>query len=171
MSIDLRMKPYATMFEKERPESRIIDELCFPNPDKLFGYLGLNWYDYAVNPFSGCLHHYAAFENPRGGSSRSRFHWKLSDDARAVLIDKRAKLITLLRLYRQWYEHPERVPTHRNFYKNSWTANRGIAEATEHATGAENRERRNRWVRQGAVSKGAGGGVPSLFPRARNTFL
>jgi hypothetical protein len=96
---------------------------------------------------------------------------KLSDDARAALIDKRAKLITLLRLYRQWYEHPERVPTHRNFYKNSWTANRGIAEATEHATGAENRERRNRWVRQGAVSKGAGGGVPSLFPRARNTFL
>src|SRR5229473_8321339 len=40
MSIDLRMKPYATMFEKERPESRIIDELCFPDPDKLFGYLG-----------------------------------------------------------------------------------------------------------------------------------
>jgi hypothetical protein len=31
MGIDLRMEPYAEMFEKERPESRIIDELCFPD--------------------------------------------------------------------------------------------------------------------------------------------
>jgi hypothetical protein len=31
MGIDLRMEPYAEMFEKERLESRIIDELCFPD--------------------------------------------------------------------------------------------------------------------------------------------
>jgi hypothetical protein len=30
------MEPYATMFENERPESRIIPELCLPDVDKLF---------------------------------------------------------------------------------------------------------------------------------------
>jgi hypothetical protein len=43
MSIDLRMEPYATMFENERPESRIIPELCFPDVDKLLDRLGLPW--------------------------------------------------------------------------------------------------------------------------------
>lgn len=45
MGVDLRMESYASMFEKERPESRIIDELCFPDIDKLFGQLGLSWDD------------------------------------------------------------------------------------------------------------------------------
>ncbi len=44
MGIDLRMEPYAEMFETERPESRIIDELCFPDiTDKLCDRLGLSW--------------------------------------------------------------------------------------------------------------------------------
>ena len=29
-------------------ESRIIDELCFPDIDKLFGHLGMRWDDYSV---------------------------------------------------------------------------------------------------------------------------
>ena len=45
MGVDLRLEPYATMFEKERPESRIVDELCVPDIDKLFARLGLNWDD------------------------------------------------------------------------------------------------------------------------------
>ena len=47
MSIDLRMEPYATMFENERPESRIIPELCVPDiTDKLCDRLGLSWYEF-----------------------------------------------------------------------------------------------------------------------------
>jgi hypothetical protein len=46
MGVDLRMEPYAEMFEKE---ARIIDELCFPDIDKLCDRLGLSWGDfYAV---------------------------------------------------------------------------------------------------------------------------
>lgn len=45
----LRMEPYATMFENERPESRIIAELYYPDIDKLFASLGLSLDDfYAV---------------------------------------------------------------------------------------------------------------------------
>jgi hypothetical protein len=47
MGVDLRLEPYATMFEKERPESRIIDELCVPDiTDKLRDRLGLSWDDF-----------------------------------------------------------------------------------------------------------------------------
>ena len=43
MGVDLRMEPYATMFEKERPESRIMMSICFPDiTDKLCDRLGLS---------------------------------------------------------------------------------------------------------------------------------
>ena len=48
MGIDLRMEPYATMFKNERPESRIIDELCFPDIDKLLDRLGMIWGDFGA---------------------------------------------------------------------------------------------------------------------------
>jgi hypothetical protein len=32
-------------------------------------------------------------------------------NARSALVDKRDKLLVLLRCYRHWYEHPDRVPT------------------------------------------------------------
>ena len=50
------------MFEKERPESRIIDELCFPDiTDKLIDRLGLSWNDfYALVYEEGRLPHEAA---------------------------------------------------------------------------------------------------------------
>ena len=62
MGVDLRLEPYATMFEKERPESRIIDELCFPDiTDKLIDRLGLSWNDfYALVYEEGRLPHEAA---------------------------------------------------------------------------------------------------------------
>ena len=110
MGVDLRMEPYATMFENERPESRTIPELCFQDIDELFGYLGLTWDDYSVDAVRGRLPHdaslkiLAAIESQQVLSESAR-------DAQAVLIDKRAKLLTCLHLYRQWYEHPEHVPT------------------------------------------------------------
>jgi hypothetical protein len=46
MGVDLRMEPYAGMFEKEHPESRIIDELCFPGIDRLCERIARQWYEH-----------------------------------------------------------------------------------------------------------------------------
>ena len=68
MGVDLRMEPYAEMFEKERPGLRIIDEFCFPDIDKLFGHLGMRWDDYcALMLSSGPPAARRCFETPRGG--------------------------------------------------------------------------------------------------------
>lgn len=98
MGVDLRMEPYATMFEKERPESRIIDELCFPDiTDKLIDRLGLSWNDfYALVYEEGRLPHEAALRLLAAVES----HHALAE-----------KLLTLLHYYRDWYENPERVAT------------------------------------------------------------
>ena len=97
MGFDLRMEPYATMCQDERPESRIFDELCFWDIDKLLGRLGLNWDDFsATADIDGRLPHDAAL--------------KLLADTephRALA----GKLLALLDLYRQWYERPEVIPT------------------------------------------------------------
>ena len=61
MGVDLRMEPYATASQRERPESRIMDELYFPDVDKLCDRLGLSWYDfYATVDEEGRLPHEAA---------------------------------------------------------------------------------------------------------------
>ena len=97
MGVDLRMEPYATMFEKERPDSRIVDELCFPDIDKLCDRLGLSWYDfYATVDEEGRLPHDAALRLLAACES----HHALA-----------GSLLSLLRHYRQWYEHPDRVAT------------------------------------------------------------
>jgi hypothetical protein len=98
MGIDLRMEPYAEMFEKERPESRIIDELCFrTSPNKLCDRLGLSWNDfYAAIDEEGRLPHEAALRLLAAVES----HHALAE-----------KLLTLLHYYCDWYENPERVAT------------------------------------------------------------
>ena len=63
----LRMEPYATMFENERPESRIIAELYYPDIDKLFASLGLSLDDfYAVADKDG-RHAWGRPETPSEG--------------------------------------------------------------------------------------------------------
>ena len=97
MGTDLMMEPYATMCQDERPESRIFDELCFPDIDKLFARLGLNWDDFfATADIDGRLPHDAAFRL----LAEVEPHRPLA-----------GKLLTLLHLYRDWYEHPDRVAT------------------------------------------------------------
>ena len=98
MGTDLRMEPYATMFERERPESRIIPELCVPDiTDKLCDRLGLSWDDfYAAIDEEGRLPHEAALRLLAAVES----HHALAE-----------KLLTLLHYYRDWYENPERVAT------------------------------------------------------------
>jgi hypothetical protein len=96
MGIDLRMEPYATAYQRERPESRI-NELCFPDIDKLCDRLGLSWYDfYATVDEEGRLSHDGALKLLAACES----HHALA-----------GSLLTLLRHYRQWYEHPDRVAT------------------------------------------------------------
>jgi hypothetical protein len=98
MGVDLRMEPYATMFEKERPESRIIDELCFPDvTDKLCDRLGLSRDEFReLSDKDGRLPHEAALRLLAAVES----HHALAE-----------KLLTLLHYYRDWYENPERVAT------------------------------------------------------------
>jgi hypothetical protein len=108
MGIDLRMEPYAEMFEKE---ARIIDELCFPDLDKLCDRLGLSWGDfYAVIDNEGRLPHDAALKILAAVESH-QVPPELTSDARAALIDKRDKLLILLRYYCDWHEHPDHVAT------------------------------------------------------------
>lgn len=113
MGVDLRMEPYAEMFEKERPESRIIDELCFPDiTDKLCDRLGLRWDDfYAAIDEEGRLPHDAALRLLAAVESHQLPPELNRGNARSALIDKRDKLLVLLHYYRNWYEHPDRVPT------------------------------------------------------------
>src|ERR1700739_3846529 len=95
MGVDLRMEPDAGMFEKERPESRIINELCFPGIDRLCERIGLSWYDfYATVDDEGRLPHNAALRLLAACES----HHALT-----------GSLLTLLRHSRQWYEHPDLV--------------------------------------------------------------
>lgn len=109
MGVDLRMEPYATMFEKERPESRIIDELCFLDIDKLFASLGLSLDDFhAAADKDGRLPYEATLRLLAAVESR-QVPPELTRDARAALSDKRGKLLILLRYCRDWYEHPELV--------------------------------------------------------------
>jgi hypothetical protein len=111
MGVDLRMEPYAEMFEKERPGLRIIDEFCFPDIDKLCDRLGLSWGDfYAVIDNEGRLPHEAALRLLAAVESH-QIPPELTGDARSALIDKRDRLLVLLRYCRDWYEYPERVPT------------------------------------------------------------
>ena len=88
MGVDLRMEPYATMFEKERPESRIIPELCLPDVDKLFESLGLS------------LDEFHALADKEG---------RLPHEAALRLFKKGQIGGTLAHYYSQWYEHPELV--------------------------------------------------------------
>ncbi len=96
MGVDLRMEPYAEMFQKERPGLRIIDEFCFLDIDKLFGRLGLSWDDFgAAADKDGRLPHEAALRllaavEPHQAPAK--------------------KLLILLHYYSQWYEHPDRIP-------------------------------------------------------------
>jgi hypothetical protein len=78
------MEPYATMYEKERPESRIIPELCVPDVDK-FG-LSLDKF-HALTDKDGRLPHEAALRLFKKGQMGG----------------------TLAHYYSQWYEHPELV--------------------------------------------------------------
>jgi hypothetical protein len=97
MGVDLRMEPYATAYQGERLESRIMDELCFPDIDKLCDRLGLSWYDfYATVDDDGRLPHEGALKLLAACES----HHALARN-----------LLTLLRHYREWYEHPDRVAT------------------------------------------------------------
>jgi hypothetical protein len=90
MGVDLRMEPYATMFETERPESRIIDELCIPDIDKQFADLGLS------------LDEFHAVADKDG---------RLSHETALRLLQKGQIGGMLAHYYRQWHEHPERVAT------------------------------------------------------------
>jgi hypothetical protein len=95
MGVDLRLEPYAELFEKEQPALRIIDEFCFPDVDNLLGRLGLRWDDYSVFAVNDRLPHDVAL--------------KLLDAVEGHQAPP-PKLLTFLRHYRFWYENPEFIP-------------------------------------------------------------
>ena len=110
MRVDLRLEPYAEMYEAERPRSGILDEFFVHDVVWLFECLGLTWDDYS-----------AADELDERGRLPHRAVLKLSQaletsavprdvSAKELLAKKREKLLTMLRLYAEWHEHPERIP-------------------------------------------------------------
>jgi hypothetical protein len=109
MGVNLRMEPYAKLFEEDRPGLRILDEFCFPDIDKLFGHLGMRWDDYSIDAVNGGLPHEAALRLLAAVESHQLPPELNRGNARSALIDKRDKLLVLLHYYRNWYEHPERV--------------------------------------------------------------
>ena len=48
MRVDLRLEPYAEMYEAERPRSGILDEFFVHDVVWLFECLGLTWDDYSA---------------------------------------------------------------------------------------------------------------------------
>jgi len=104
------MEPYAEMYQAESLESRILDEFYFQNVDGLFESLGLTWDDYsAVDELDdkGRFPHEAALKISRAVENNPVPH---DVGAREILVQKRGKLLTMLGLYAEWHEHPERIP-------------------------------------------------------------
>jgi hypothetical protein len=109
MGVDLRLEPYAKMFEEEKPALRIIDAFCFTDIDRLLGRLGLSLHDCPVIDNEGRLPHEAALRLLYQVGTHE-VPPDVTADARFDLMDKRDKLLLLLQRYRDWYEHPERIP-------------------------------------------------------------
>jgi hypothetical protein len=110
MRVDLRLEPYAEMYQTERPRSDIPDEFYFQDIIWLFEHLGLTWDDYS-----------AADELDERGRFPHQAVPKLSQaietsavphdvSARELLVKRREKLLRMLRRYAEWHEHPERIP-------------------------------------------------------------
>jgi len=105
------MEPYAETYQAERTESRMLDEFYFRDVDTLVSSLGLAWDNYsAVEELDerGRLPHDAALKLLQAIESIP-----VPQDvaSRQLVVGKRENLLTMLRLYREWCEHPERIPT------------------------------------------------------------
>ena len=85
--------------------------VLLPDIDKLFGHLGMKWDDYSIDAVNGRLPHDAALRLLAAVESHQLPPELNRGNARSALIDKRDKLLVLLHYYRNWYEHPDRVPT------------------------------------------------------------
>ena len=70
----------------------------------------MRWVDYSIDAVNGRLRR-RCFETPRAVESHQLPPELNRGNARSALIDKRDKLLVLLHYYRNWYEHPDRVPT------------------------------------------------------------
>ena len=109
MGVDLRMEPYAEMYQAERQESGIPDEFYFQNVDGVFESLGLVWDDYSVVDElddRGRFPHKAALKISEALEGNQVPH---EVGARELLVKRREKLLTMLRVYVEWHEHPERI--------------------------------------------------------------
>jgi hypothetical protein len=113
MSVDLMMEPFAGMYQREYPLSRIVDEFYFRDVDSLFEYLKLRWDIHCLDRVDdkGQLPHEAALDvlNAIEGHTVPE---TTADDAppRHLLVESRERLLIMLRQYREWYEHPEDIP-------------------------------------------------------------
>ena len=121
------------MFEKEPPESRIIDELCFPDiTDKLIDRLGLSRNDSMRS------------STKRAASTRGRLRLLTAVESHHALAEK---LLTLLHYYRDWYDNPNVLPRKCREslgVRPAWRANRPSPRpaslvSAEIATGARKR--------------------------------
>jgi hypothetical protein len=98
------------MYQAERPRSDIPDELYVQDVVWLFERLGLTWDDYsAVDELdhAGRFPHQAVLKLSQAIETSAV---PRDVSARELLVKRREKLLTMLRRYAEWHEHPERIP-------------------------------------------------------------
>ena len=101
---DLRLEPYAEMWETELPTQRIIDEFCCPKIDRFIAGLGLKWDEFFGAVHDGSLPHADAL--------------KLLAAVEALLVQPSSaadceKLLKMLWLYRELRTFPlENISPH-----------------------------------------------------------
>jgi len=103
---------FAGMYQNECPLSRIIDEFYFRDVDRLFEYLEMRWDTYCLDWIDdkGNLPHEAAMDI-LSAIERHAVPETIADDAppRLLLVENRERLLIMLRCYRKWHEHPEKI--------------------------------------------------------------
>jgi hypothetical protein len=114
MGFGLVMQPLFRIFCEEHPESfGMIERFCFRDAYDslhLLGRLGLSWNDFTRRVGTdGRLPHDTALRLLAEVEAR-QLPSELMGEKRYALMEKREQLLALLRLYRDWQEHPETIP-------------------------------------------------------------
>ena len=110
MGIDLRMEPFAEMYQAKRTRLGMLDEFYFQDIDWLFERLGLTWDDYsAVDELddTGRFPHEAVLKLSRAIETNPL---PRDASARELLIKRRQGLLAMLQLYAEWHGNPEKIP-------------------------------------------------------------
>jgi len=113
MGVDLMMERFAGMYQNESLQSGIIDEFYFRDVDVLFEYLEMEWENYAVDIIddNGRLPHEASVQLLKAVETHPVPEAVDAPNIpRQFMVDRRERLLDMLRLYCYWYDRRENIP-------------------------------------------------------------